>query len=105
LPAGRSIIAPPGGVAVLGLLLAVRPEGSDAALGLNTSPAATALESVLQLLTWSGVGITTYHILYQMWIPKRPRLPRALTRRRRLVVHCGHVHRSSSLLELPTQTI
>ena len=68
LPAGRSILAAFGGLALLGILLVSRPEGADAALGLNTSPGATILESVFQVLTWSGVGITSYHMLHQMWI-------------------------------------
>ena len=68
LPAGRSLLAALAGLALLGILLVSRPAGADAALGLNTSPGATAVESVLQVLTWSGVGITSYHILHQMWI-------------------------------------
>ena len=66
LPAGPSLAAGLGGLALLGLLLAIRPEGSDAALGLYTSPATTALETVFQVLTWSGVGVTAYHVLHQM---------------------------------------
>jgi hypothetical protein len=65
LPAGRTAVAALSGLAVLGLLLLGRPEGADEALGLYTSPAVTWLQWVFQVLTWSGVGITGYHILRQ----------------------------------------
>ncbi len=44
-----------------------------------TSPAASAVQGTFQVLTWAGVGITTYHILHQMRV-----INEAYTRQRRI---------------------
>ena len=68
LPARRTFLAGSAGLALLALLLQVRPDGTDERLGLMTSPGASAVQWTLQVMIWSGVGITTYHIVRQMLI-------------------------------------
>ena len=66
LPNRTLVAGAAGGLALLAAAMAIRPEDSDERLAMMTSPAASVVEVVLQLLVWSGVGITTAHILTQI---------------------------------------
>lgn len=66
LPANRTFLAGAGGLLALAVLTWIRPADTDTKLGMMTSPAATLFEWSLQFFVWTGVGVTTYHIVHQL---------------------------------------
>jgi hypothetical protein len=66
LPNRTLVAGATGGLLLLAAAMAIRPEDSDERLAMMTSPAASVVEGALQLLVWTGVGITTAHILTQI---------------------------------------
>jgi hypothetical protein len=68
LPAGPTLIAAVGGLLQFALLTAIQPSDTYERLQIFVTPVASVLQGVLQVLTWSGIGVVIFEIVRKLWI-------------------------------------